>query len=97
MPKYLNEEEIKEAPQHLEARKIEGYWCKALKGSGLISENLGKDDDALLNCIENIHVVDEEGGTDNFTIIFTIKPNEIIKNTQLTKKYYLEHDVPVKC
>jgi nucleosome assembly protein 1-like 1 len=26
-----------------------------------------------------------------------MRPNEIIKNTELTKKYYLEHDVPVKC
>jgi nucleosome assembly protein 1-like 1 len=95
LPKYLNEEEIKEAPQHLEARKIEGYWCKALKGSGLISENLGKDDDALLNCIENIHVVDEEG-SDNFTIIFNIRENEIIKNKELTKKFYLQNSAPVK-
>ena len=35
----------------------------------MIKETMGKDDDALLNCIENIHVVDEEG-TDNFTIVF---------------------------
>ena len=57
---------------------------------------IGKDDDELLQSIENIHVVDEEN-SDNFTIVFTMAPNNIIKNTELTKKYYLERDIPVKC
>jgi nucleosome assembly protein 1-like 1 len=61
----------------------------------MIKENLGKEDDQLLNCIENIHVVDEEG-TDNFTIVFTFKENEIIKNKELTKKFYLQNSAPVK-
>lgn len=74
LPKYLTEEEIKEVPQHLEPRKIEGYWRKSLSGSGLIKETMGKDDDALLNCVENINVVDEEG-TDNFTIVFSFREN----------------------
>jgi nucleosome assembly protein 1-like 1 len=41
-------------------------------------------------------VVDEEG-TDNFTIVFDFAPNELISNKQLTKKYYVQNDHPVKC
>lgn len=59
LPKYLNEEEIKEAPNHLAPHKIEGYWAKCLKGAPLIKEYMGKDDDLLLQHLENIHVVDE--------------------------------------
>ena len=58
MNKYLNEEEIKEANNHLAPRKIENYWSKSLSGSGVIRESLGKDDEQLLNAIDNIHVVD---------------------------------------
>jgi hypothetical protein len=58
LPKYLNEEEVKEVGQHLAPRKIEGYWSKCLSGSGIIKENLGKDDETLLKHIDNIHVVD---------------------------------------
>lgn len=56
---------------------------------------MGKDDDQLLNAIDNIHVVDEEG-TDNFTIVFSFKENDIIKNKELTKKFYLKDSAPVK-
>jgi len=41
-------------------------------------------------------VVDEEG-TENFTIHFTFRENEYIKNLLLTKKYYIEKSVPIKC
>jgi nucleosome assembly protein 1-like 1 len=95
LPKYLNEEEIKTANEHLEARRIDGYWSKCFSGSGMIKEQLGKDDESLLKCIDNIHVVDEEG-TDNFTIIFSFKENEIIKNKELTKKFYLVNSAPIK-
>jgi len=56
---------------------------------------MGKEDDQLLKSIENIHVVDEEG-TDNFTIVFTIRENEIIKNKELTKKFVLKDSAPIK-
>ena len=56
---------------------------------------MGKEDEQLLNAIENIHVVDEQG-TDNFTIVFSLRENQLIKNTQLTKKFYLKDSAPVK-
>jgi hypothetical protein len=93
--KYLNEEETKEVNNHLEARKIEGYWAKAISGSSLIKEGMGKDDESLLNHIEDIRVVDVEG-SDDFTIIFSFRENEIIKNKELTKKFYLKNSAPVK-
>lgn len=40
-------------------------------------------------------MVDEEG-TDNFTIVFDIRENEIIKNKELTKKFYLKNNAPIK-
>lgn len=95
LPKYLTEEEIKDANNHLEARKIDGYWSKCLSGSGMIKETMGKDDETLLKSIDNIFVVDEEG-TDNFTIHFTFAENEIIKNKELTKKFVLVDSAPVK-
>lgn len=49
-----------------------------------------------MKSIENIHVVDEEG-TDNFTIVFEMSENEFINNKELTKKFYLKNDEPVKC
>lgn len=49
----------------------------------------------MLNAIDNIHVLDEEG-TDNFTIVFSFRENPIIKNAQLTKKFYLKDSAPVK-
>jgi len=56
---------------------------------------MGKEDDQLLKCIENIHVVDE-ADTDNFTIVFTIRENEIIKNKVLTKRFVLKDSAPIK-
>jgi hypothetical protein len=41
-------------------------------------------------------VVDEVG-TDNFTIVFDFAPNDIINNQQLTKKYYVKNNIPIKC
>lgn len=62
----------------------------------MVKEILGKEDNELLRAIENIHVVDEEG-SDNFTIVFTLTENTIIKNKDLTIKFYLDKDsVPVK-
>lgn len=62
----------------------------------MIKDFIGTDDEPLLKAIDNIHVVDEEG-TDNFTIIFDFADNEIISNKQLTKKFYLKNDEPIKC
>jgi hypothetical protein len=45
----------------------------------MIKSTLGKEDNELLKAIENIHVLDEEG-SDNFTIVFTLGENNIIKN-----------------
>jgi len=56
---------------------------------------MGKEDDQLLKCIENIHVVDE-ADTDNFTIVFTIRENEIIKNKVLTKRFVLKDSAPIQ-
>jgi len=91
----LNEEEIKEVPQNLEAKKIEGYWAKCLASASMIKEGMGKEDEQLLRAIENIHVIDEEG-TDNFTIIFTLGENNIIKNKELTQRFVLKDSAPVK-
>jgi hypothetical protein len=74
LDKYLNEEEIKLAKEHLEPRKIEGYWSKVLSNAGLIKEHIGTNDETLMKSIENINVIDEEG-TDNFTIVFDIADN----------------------
>lgn len=68
--KYLNEEEIKQVPEQLAAKKIEGYWWKCLNAAAMLKEHMGKDDEQLLKYLEKIHVVDEEG-CDNFTIIFS--------------------------
>lgn len=95
LPKYLTEEEIKQAPEHLQAHKIEGYWSKCLSSASLIKEAMGKDDDLLLQHLDNIHVLDEEG-TDNFTIVFSFKENEIIKNKELTKRFELKDAQPLK-
>ena len=93
LDKYLKEEEIKQAPDHLEARKIEGYWWKALSNAPMIKEQMGKDDDDLLKCIEEIKVEDAEDveNSDDFTIVFKLKENEIIKQTELRKKFYLKN------
>ena len=94
--KYLTEEEIAKAKEHLNIKKIPDYWLKVFENASLIKESIGTDDAPLIKAIENIHVVDEEG-TDNFTIVFEMGENEFIKNTQLTKKFYLKNDEPVKC
>ena len=78
------------------AKKIPDYWFKVLQSSGVINKEIGPEDEPLLKCINNIRVVDEEG-TDNFTILFEMGENEYIKNTVLTKKFYLKNDEPVKC
>jgi nucleosome assembly protein 1-like 1 len=61
----------------------------------MIKEAMGKEDEQLLNHIVKIHVADEEG-TDNFTIIFTFAENEIIKNKELTIRYELKDEQPIK-
>lgn len=62
----------------------------------MIKQTLGKEDNELLRAIDNIHVVDEEG-SDNFTIVFALAENNIIKNKELTIKFYLDKDsAPVK-
>lgn len=95
LDKYLNEEEIKQAKEHLEPRKIPGYWQKVLSNAGLVKDHIGADDEPLLKAIENIGVVDEEG-TDNFTIVFDFAENEIMSNKQLTKKFHIKKDSPTK-
>jgi hypothetical protein len=62
----------------------------------VVKQALGKEDNELLKCIEKIYVVDEEG-SDNFTIFFNFVENNIIKNKDLTIKFYLDKDsIPVK-
>lgn len=62
----------------------------------MVKQALGKEDNELLKCIEKIYVVDEEG-SDNFTIFFNFVENNIIKNKDLTIKFYLDKDsIPVK-
>lgn len=95
LDKYLNEEEVKQVKEHLEPRKIEGYWQRVLCNAGLVKEHIGADDEPLLKCIENVTVVDEEG-TDNFTIVFDFADNEFIANKQLTKKFHIKKDAPTK-
>lgn len=56
---------------------------------------MGKEDDQLLKYLENIHVTDEEN-CDNFTIHFTFRENDIIKNTELTKRFVLKDAAPIK-
>ena len=48
LEKYLNEEEIKQAKEHLEPRKIQGYWHKVLTNAGLVKEHIGTNDEPLL-------------------------------------------------
>jgi nucleosome assembly protein 1-like 1 len=62
----------------------------------MVKEYIADDDEQLLKAIENIYVVDEEG-SDNFTIVFDFTPNDLISNHQLTKKYYVHNNNPVKC
>lgn len=95
LDKYLNEEETKQAKEHLEPRKVEGYWHKVLSNAGLVKDHIGSDDEPLLKAIENVSVVDEEG-TDNFTIVFDFAENELITNKQLAKKFYIKKDSPTK-
>lgn len=80
----------------MEPRKIPDYWFKVLSNSGMVKKEIGPDDEPLLRSIEDIHVVDEEG-TDNFTIIFDMSENQFVTNKELTKKFYLKNDEPVKC
>lgn len=94
--KYLTEEQQGQANNHLAAKKIPDYWHKVLSNASVIKESIGTDDAPLLKAIEDIHVEDEEG-TDNFTICFEMAENEFISNKQLTKKFYLKKDEPVKC
>lgn len=61
----------------------------------MIKEAMGKEDEQLLKHLENIHVTDEEG-SDNFTIHFTFRENDIIKNTELTKRFVLKDAAPIK-
>lgn len=80
----------------MKAKRIPDYWHKVLSNASLVKESIGTEDAPLLKCIEDIRVEDEEG-TDNFTIVFEMSENEFIKNKQLTKKFYLKNDEPVKC
>ena len=96
LDKYLTEEEKGKVNENLKTKRISDYWYKVLNNASLIKEAIGTEDAPLLKCIEDIHVEDEEG-TDNFTIIFEMSENEYIKNKQLTKKFYLKNDEPVKC
>lgn len=96
LDKYLTEEEKAKVNENLGARKIPDYWFKVMSNASVIKESIGTEDAPLLKAIENIHVVDEEG-TDNFTIVFEIGENDLITNKQLTKKFYLKNDEPVKC
>ena len=62
----------------------------------MVKQALGKEDNEVLKSIEKIYVVDEEG-SDNFTIFFNFVENNIIKNKDLTIKFYLDKDsIPVK-
>ena len=79
LDKYLTEEEAKDAPLHLEARRIEGYWWRCLSNAPMIKEQMGKEDEPLLKCIEEVRVEDIEG-SDDFTIVFQLSENEIVKN-----------------
>ena len=56
---------------------------------------MGKEDEQLLKAIENIYVVDEEG-TDNFTIVFTLGENNIVKNKELKQRFVLKDSSPIK-
>lgn len=75
---------------------MEGYWIKVLQGSGIIKEHIGADDEALMKCIEDISVIDEED-CDNFTIVFTFGENEFISNKELVKKFFIKSDAPTSC
>jgi hypothetical protein len=44
LEKYLSEEERAQVKDHLEPRKLAGYWSKVLNASGMIKESIGKDD-----------------------------------------------------
>jgi nucleosome assembly protein 1-like 1 len=61
----------------------------------MIKEAMGKDDEQLLKHLEKIHVVDEEG-SDNFTIVFGFAENEIIKNKELSMRFVLKEEQPIK-
>lgn len=96
LDKYLTKEEQEKTNEHLKTKRIPDYWLKVLSNASIIKQKIGKDDDGLLKCLENIRVEDEEG-TDNFTIVFEFSENEFITNTQLTKKFYIKKDMPHKC
>lgn len=58
----------------MKARKLPDYWFKVLSNAALVKEQIGKEDEPLLKSLVNIRVEDEEG-TDNFTIIFEFAEN----------------------
>lgn len=95
LDKYLDEEEKKGVEEHLEPPKIEGYWWKCFSNAPMLKEQMGKDDEPLIRCIENIHVEDIQE-TDDFTIVFELKENDIVKNWDLRKKFYLKENSPIK-
>ena len=61
----------------------------------MLKEHMGKDDEQLLKYLEKIHVVDEEG-CDNFTIIFSFGQNQLIKNKELSIRFELKEESPIK-
>ena len=62
----------------------------------MMKEALGKDDEDLLKHLEKIHVIDEEEGSDNFTIVFTFGKNDRSENTELTSRLVIKDDQAVK-
>ena len=40
---------------------------------------MGKEDESLLKCVEHVHVEDTPE-SDDFTIVFGLRENEIVKN-----------------
>lgn len=74
LDKYLTKEEQEKVSEHQKAKKIPNYWFKVLSNASLVKEQIGKEDEPILKALENIRVEDEEG-TDNFTIVFEFSEN----------------------
>lgn len=70
----MTKEEQEKVNDHLKSRKLPDFWFKVFSNATLIKEQIGKEDEPLLKELQNIRVEDEEG-TDNFTIIFEFAEN----------------------
>jgi nucleosome assembly protein 1-like 1 len=91
----LTADEQKNIEGNLSAKKIPEYWLKAMKNCDVLKDEITNTDQDALKFLHNIHVVDEEG-TDNFEIVMTFTENPFFKNKELTKRFILKDDFPVK-